>query len=94
MVTVDKTLTVQRMLHSVKERGVGFWRMDEQLALFTKHIKNVRIMDEEDDDGNFYQLATRVGDDHLSSALNYCLIGKEKINDPYQKQADFQWDFI
>lgn len=94
IVTVDKTLTVQRMLHSVKERGIGFWRMDEQLALFTKHIKNVRIMDEEDDDGNFYQLATRVGDDHLSSALNYCLIGKEKINDPYQKQSDFMWDFI
>lgn len=94
IVTVDKTLTVQRMLHTVKERGLGLWRMDEQLALFMKHMKNVRIMDEEDEDGNFYQLATRVGDDHLSSALNYCLIAKEKLNNPFQKQQDFQWDFI
>lgn len=94
VVVVDKTLTVQRMLHTIKERGIGVWRMDEQLALFTKHLKNVRIMDEEDDEGNVYQIATRIGPDHLSSSLNYALIGKEKLKDPYQKQSDFNWDFI
>jgi hypothetical protein len=94
IVTVDKTLTVQRMVHTVKERGVGVWRMDEQLAMFTKHLKNVRIMDEEDEDGNFYQLATRIGDDHLSSALNYALIGKEKLKNPYQQENRFDFDFM
>ncbi|GLI90576.1 phage terminase large subunit family protein [Bacillus subtilis] len=94
IVTVDKTLTVQRMVHTVKERGVGFWRMDDQLAMFTKHLKNTRIMDEEDDNGNIYQVATRVGDDHLAAAFNYCLIGKEKLKDPYKGKPGFNFDFI
>ncbi len=93
LINVDKTLKVQRMLHTVKARGVGVWRMDEDLMTFTKHMKNVRIMDEEED-GIFYQVATRVGDDHYSSALNYCLIGAEKIQNIYQPKSSFNYDFL
>ncbi|MNN70026.1 hypothetical protein D3C81_1858550 [compost metagenome] len=81
------------MLHTVKARGVGVWRMDETLMLFTKHMKNVRIMDEEEN-GITYQVATRVGDDHWSSALNYCLIGAEKLKNIYAPKANMLWDFV
>lgn len=95
VVTVDKTLAVQRMLHSIKGRQIGYWRMEEKLSMFTKHVKNVRVMDEEDDETKeFYQIATRVGDDHLSSALVYCLIGKEKLKNPFQSESEFTWDFL
>jgi hypothetical protein len=93
MVNVDKTVKVQRMLHTVKARGIGVWKMDDDLLLLTKHLKNVRIMDEEED-GITYQIATRIGDDHYSSALVYALLGVEKIKGIYLPKQEFNWDFV
>lgn len=59
IVIVDKTLKVQRMLHLIKGRGLGMWRMDERLQLLYKHLHNTRIMTEEEDDA-VYEVATRV----------------------------------
>lgn len=93
-ISVDKTVKVQRLLHTVKARGIGMWRMDEKMMLITKHLKNVRIMDEETDDGIVYQVATRIGPDHTAMALVYGLIGIEKIKGIYLPKQDFNWDFI
>jgi len=93
MINVDKTVKVQRMLHTVKGRGLGMWRMDDDLMIFTKHLKNVRVMDEEDD-GIVYQVATRIGDDHWSSCLVYALIGVEKLKGIYLPTQDFNFDFM
>lgn len=94
MVTVDKTLKVQRMLHAIKNREVGYFRENEKLMLLIKHLKNVRIMDEENNNGDIYQLATRIGADHLSSCMVYALIGVEKIQNPFKPQNEFSYDFI
>lgn len=94
MVTVDKTLKVQRMLHAIKNREIAYFKENEQLMLLIKHLKNVRIMDEENSNGDIYQLATRIGADHLSSCLVYALIGVEKIQNPFKPQNDFQYDFM
>ena len=51
-------------------------------------------MDEENSNGDIYQLATRIGADHLSSCLVYALIGVEKIQNPFKPQNDFQYDFM
>ncbi|WAB25147.1 terminase large subunit [Lysinibacillus phage vB_LfM_LysYB1] len=93
LISVDKTVKVQRMLHTVKARGIGMWKMDDDLMVFTKHLKNVRIMDEEED-GIVYQVATRIGDDHWSSCLVYALIGVEKIKGIYQPKQEFNFDFL
>lgn len=93
VVTVDKTLTVQNMLHKLKAQEIGFWRPEEKLMMFMKHVGNVRIMDVEED-GDIYAVATRVGDDHLSSALNYSLIGMERFSRPYEQDKQFIFDFF
>lgn len=93
LISVDKTVKVQRMLHTVKARGIGVWRMDEDMMMFTKHLKNVRIMDEEEN-GIVYQVATRIGDDHFSSGLVYALLGVEKLKGIYAPKQEFNWDFI
>lgn len=93
LVTVDKTLKVQRMLHMIKARGLGFWKMDDDMLLVLKHLKNTRIMVEEEN-GIVYEVATRVGDDHTAAALNYACIAAEKIKNPYQPVQEFNFDFL
>jgi len=93
LVTVDKTLKVQRMLHTIKARGIGFWKMDEDMLLILKHLKNTRIMTVEEDDV-VYETATRIGEDHSVAALNYALIAAERIKNPYQEPPSFNFDFV
>lgn len=88
VVTVDKTLKMQRLLHAIKARNIGMWQMDDRLKVLYKHLSNVRIMDQEDHNVT-YQEATRVGDDHLACALCYALIAMEKIMNPYQKRPQY-----
>lgn len=77
-VTVDKTLAVQRVLHSFKGRLIGLFPWNEKLATLTQHLKNTIIMDEEED-GIVYQRATRTGADHFCSAIAYGLIAVNKL---------------
>lgn len=77
-VTVDKTLAVQRVLHSVKGRLIGMFPWNEKIMMLSQHFKNTVIMDEESD-GLVYSKATRVGADHYVSALAYGLIGVNKL---------------
>lgn len=77
-VTVDKTLKVQRTLHSVKNHLIGLFPWNEKIEMLCTHLKNTRIMDMEDD-GLVYQMATRVGADHTVSALTYALIGVDHL---------------
>lgn len=97
LITVDKTLRVQNLIHTVKAQKIGFWKLDEEMLLLMKHLHNTRIMDEEDDDGNVYQVATRVGDDHYASALVFALVGVDKYLKPYQRKPPknrIWFDFI
>lgn len=93
-VTVDKTLKVQRTLHAVKGHIISMFPMNEKLAMLIKHLKNTRIMDEEED-GIVYQKATRVGADHTVSALTYALIGIDKLTNMGVKLNNrIEFDFI
>lgn len=91
-VTVDKTTQTQRMLHVVKARGIGTFEWDDKIALYSKHMQNVRILDQEENQ-LIYQLATRIGPDHLACATIYALIGFDKILN-YGVTAGFAADFI
>ena len=89
-VTVDKTLAIQRVLHTFKGRLIGLFPWSEKIATLALHLKNTVIMDEETD-GLVYQRATRTGPDHFVSAIAYALIGINrltnyniKINTPTQ----------
>ena len=77
-ITVDKTVAMQRVLHSLKGKLIGMFPWSEKIEMFTQHCKNVRIMDEESD-GIVYQKATRVGADHTACAMAYALIGVTKL---------------
>lgn len=93
-VTVDKTLKIQRTLHAIKGHLIGMFPMNEKLAMLIKHLKNTRIMDEEED-GIVYQRATRVGADHTVSALTYALIAIDKLTNMGVKLTNsIRFDFL
>ena len=77
-VTVDKTLAIQRILHTFKGRLIGLFPWNEKLAILALHLKNTVILDEEDE-GLVYQRATRVGPDHYACACAYALIGVNRL---------------
>lgn len=77
-VTVDKTVSIQRVLHAFKGRLIGLFPWDEKLAMLSLHLKNTVIMDEESD-GLVYQRATRTGADHFVCAIAYAMIGIDKL---------------
>ena len=91
-VVVDKTSKMQRMLHKVKGRMIGLFRIDDKMAMLGKHLKNVRIMDEEDD-GQVFQVATRIGPDHLACCLSYALIGVDRATN-MGTSGTFEYDFL
>lgn len=96
LVTVDKTLKVQRLIHAIKAQKFGIWRPDEKFKIIYRHLYNTRIMDEEGEDGQVYPIARRLGDDHTASCLVYCMIGLEKKTQPFKKKAPkqkFYFDF-
>ena len=61
--------------------------------MFTKHVKNMRIMDMEDE-GVLYQVATRIGADHLGCCGAYALIGMDKLTEMGIKTENFSFDFL
>jgi len=91
-ITVDKTTVMQRMLHTIKGQGINMYQTDEKIVMLTKHLKNVRIMDMEDE-GQIYQISTRIGPDHLACALTYALIAKDKLL-AYNTNKDIGMEFI
>lgn len=77
-ITVDKTVTIQRVLHTLKGQLIGLFPWNEKLEMFALHCKNTRIMDEESE-GIIYSRATRVGADHSTCALAYATVGVNKL---------------
>lgn len=77
-VTVDKTVKIQRSLHMLKNQLIGVYGWCEDVAIFSKHVNNTRIQDEEQD-GIVFQRAVRLGADHLMCCLTYALIGVDKV---------------
>lgn len=93
-VTCDKTVCMQRCLHQFKGKLISLPPMSEKMQLVTKHLKNVRIMDNEDD-GKVYQTATRVGPDHLACAGAYALLGVDKLTAMGTNRGNsFAFDFV
>ena len=67
--------------------------MNEKLAMFTKHLKNVRTLMEEED-GEIYEKVTRIGDDHLACAATYAYIALDRILEKHKAKSQFGFDFI
>lgn len=93
-VTVDKTIAVKRVLHSIKGHLIGLFPWDEKISMFCTHLKNTRIMQEEED-GFVYEKATRIGADHSVSAMSYALVGVQHItNYGVSLNAGLNYEFI
>lgn len=93
-VSVDKTVRIQRVLHTFKNHLLGLPPWDEKIETLCNHLKNTRIMDMEDD-GVIYKKATRVGADHYVSATAYAMIGIDKLtNYGIKFNQSTEFDFI
>lgn len=92
-ILVDKTVSVQRTIYSLKGQLISLFPWGEKIATLALHARNTRIMEEEDD-GRVYQKATRVGPDHYISALSYALIGVNKVtnyNISFNSQLSYEF---
>ena len=93
-VTVDKTVSIQRVLHTFKGRLIGLFPWSEKLSMLSLHLKNTVIMDEEEE-GVVYQRATRTGADHFACAVAYALIGVNRLTNYNVKiNSQFPVEFI
>lgn len=94
-VHVDKTVQMQKMLHAIKNRQLHVFPWGTKVGLLCKHVMNTRIIDEESD-GQMYQIATRIGPDHLACALVYARIGLSKYtqNGAVGHLNQFSYDFM
>lgn len=92
-VRVDKTVKMKRTLYNVKARALRTFGPCEKLSMLTKHLKNMRLMMEEED-GLIYERMTRIGDDHLGCALTYAYIAMDKVLSLHVAKQKFQYDFM
>lgn len=92
-VRVDKTVKMKRTLYNVKARALHTFGNGEKLSMLTKHLKNVRMILEEND-GEVYERATRIGDDHLAASLTYAYIALDRILGKHERKSDFGFEFM
>ena len=93
-VRVDKTVKMKRTLYNVKARAIRTFGASEKLSMLTKHLKNVRTLMEEEEEGEIYERVTRIGDDHLACALTYAYIALDRILELHKPKNQFGYDFI
>jgi hypothetical protein len=84
---------MKRTLYNIKARALRTFGPCEKLAMFTKHLKNVRTMIEEED-GEVYEVVTRIGDDHSAVSVAYAYIGMDRILGKHLPGSNFQYDFM
>lgn len=93
-VRVDKTVKMKRTLYNVKARAVKTFGAGEKLSMLTKHLKNVRTLMEEEEEGEIYERVTRIGDDHLACALTYGYIALDRILEKHKPKSNFGFEFM
>ena len=61
------------MVNMLKSGDIGIWSEDDDMQkLFTEHLQNIIIRDEEDErTGDLKKIITRKGGDHLGQALTW-----------------------
>jgi hypothetical protein len=86
---------MKRVLYNFKARAIRTFGDSEKLQMLTKHLKNVRmIMEEETDGGEVYERATRIGDDHLACSCAYAFIALDRILGKHLPNTDLDYDFV
>lgn len=97
-VTVDKLTNNIAMINMLKSGDIGIWQDDDEMQqLFTEHLQNIIIRDEEDDKtGDLHKIITRKGGDHLGQSLMMNLVGLRKLLDDLgdQKNTAFRYTEI
>lgn len=81
VVTLDKLTNNIAMVNMIKSGDIGIWSEDDDMQqLFTEHLMNIIIRDEEDDrTGDLHKVIGRKGGDHLGQALMMNLVGLRRL---------------
>lgn len=82
-VTIDKLTNNIAMVNMLKSGDIGIWSEDDDMQkLFTEHLQNIIIRDEEDErTGDLKKIITRKGGDHLGQALMMDIVGLRRLLD-------------
>jgi hypothetical protein len=71
-------MTLKNCCRTIKDKELGLPRFDEKVALLIKHFKALAPLQEEVD-GKIQETISKTGDDHITHAVAYALLGFEKL---------------
>lgn len=94
-VSVNRTAHLRWMLESIKRRMVVFPGEREAYNLFFKHILNLALIHEEEEDPKTHEIeiVERIGhkgDDHYAHAMAYAILASQKLTDG----GGLYWEFF
>ena len=95
LVKVDKLMQNKRIIAMMKSGMIRFYqnRADKELQLLAYHWKNVVIRDEEDEsNGEFYQVIGRKDDDHYSQSSVYAILGIDRLKEIYYGDGNYTFN--
>lgn len=95
-VTVDKLMQNKRFIGMMKNDRVFFPKNNKRLLdEYFYQWTNVKIRTEEDEKtGEFYEVITRSGDDHLSQSSVYANLGIDFLVDKYYGDGNYEFSSI
>ena len=89
-VLVDRTMSLKNMCRALKDKEIGFPRMDSKVELMRRHIKALAPMREEAEGGEIVEVISHTGPDHIAHSLSYACIGFDKL----EANSTFSCDFV
>lgn len=99
LVTLDKLSGNMFMISQLKSGNLKFWNdsKDKELHTLLTHLKNIMILEEEDDDGNFHKVIRQKNSsqpDHYGQALVYAVAAIRYLLDEDSYKNDFMYTDI
>lgn len=96
LVTLDKLSGNMFMISQLKSGNIKFWNdsQDKELQTLLNHLKNIMILEEEDDDGNFRKVIKQKNSsqpDHYGQALVYAVAAIRYLLDEDSYKNDFTY---
>lgn len=96
LVTLDKLSGNMFMISQLKSGNIKLWNdsQDKELQTLLNHLKNIMILEEEDDDGNFHKVIKQKNSsqpDHYGQALVYAVAAIRYLLDEDSYKNDFTY---
>lgn len=77
-VRADRTTELKGTMQALRDRAVGL-PDHPLLAVFTKHLTNLIVLIEEDEQGYLHEVVDAKGEDHFAHSFSYARLGMDRL---------------